>query len=72
MEIYMVVAKDRHTDDDIQVFTRLITALKYVTEIQAEYKGTYEWTEEEIDGWEYYTSAGDDCPSIRIERKEVH
>jgi hypothetical protein len=70
----MKVLEDRHIDIQIEVFDNIIKALKKVIEWQYNYEGPtydYKFEEQEIKGWEYYISAGDDRPNIHIEKKEV-
>jgi len=71
MEIYLAILEDRHSDVQIEVFTKVIKALKQITEWQAGY-GKEVWEEDEDSEWEYYVHSDcDDGPSMRIERKEL-
>ncbi|KKL59361.1 hypothetical protein LCGC14_2216140 [marine sediment metagenome] len=67
-EIYLAILEDRHIDDTVRAFRKPFHALKQITEWQHSYGDRYEWEEQEIEGWEYYCTAGDDCPNMRIER----
>jgi len=68
--VFVAILEDRHTDDQIEVFIKVIHALKQITEWQAMYGTDYTWEEEEIEAWVYYIVADSgDGPHMRIERK---
>ncbi len=70
-EIYLAILEDRHIDDQIETFRKPFHALKQITEWQHSYGDRYEWVESDLADWEYFCSAGDDAPSMRIEKKRL-
>ena len=70
--VYLAILVDRHVDDDIQVFQSLDKARDQVLEWKEGYGDDYNWREETLPGWLFYTSTdSDDGPYIRIEQKEL-
>ena len=70
--IYVVLYYDRHVDETIGVYKKLISALKAITEWQSQYERDYDWEEIDVDDWEYFIhSVGDDGPWARVEKKKI-
>ena len=71
MDIYLAILENPNTVVRIAPFTRVISALKRVTEWQLDYADEV-WGEEEIAGCEYYVRSGRyDGPFMRIEKHEL-
>jgi hypothetical protein len=70
MKIYLAILCDRHTDDEFAAFYDKLMALTQCSKWQKKYP-EYEFEDEEISGWEYYSNASEDGPSTRIEKIEL-
>ena len=69
MEVFVAVWYDRHTDDTYAIFTKKEDAINQCKEwSKYNYYSHYDFFEEEIKGWEYYLSAGDDMPKFHVEK----
>jgi hypothetical protein len=70
--IFIVVYKDRHTDDRISVHCSREGADRRVDAFKAQYQEAgYQWTEEPEFRWERNAFTDDDGPSVRIRSAEV-
>jgi hypothetical protein len=70
--VFIVVYKDRHTDDRISVHCSREGADRRVDAFKAKYQEAgYQWTEEPAFGWERNAFTDDDGPSVRIRSAEV-
>jgi hypothetical protein len=77
--VFVVVAQDRHTDDELTVCATRARADQRVEEIKASYAQSFAkhgdtWTEREYGrsvGWVRYVDSHDDGPKIRIEEHKV-
>lgn len=72
--MYLAVIHDRHTDEIYSAFEDVEIAVKQCKEWEKWYsnKYGYEFEIEEIQGWNYYSSAGDDMPKVHVEEIEYN
>jgi len=65
MTLFIVVLKDRHTDDMLHVCDNMPLALRYCTEFQKQYRDRDElwdfWAKTSDGDWPYASTWGDGC-----------
>jgi len=73
MKIFLAVCWDRHVDDDYAAFTKLSDAIEWCQEGERDYNESraYEFRQSEVQGWNYFSDSGDDCPSFHVEEIEL-
>jgi hypothetical protein len=72
MNIFLVVMKDPHVDDEYAACATKETAYEKAERFMDSYnKREYAWDETEHEDWLHYHTAGDDDLSVHIEVLEV-
>lgn len=72
MKIYVAIIEDRHTDVNVEVFTRPEPAIAFAKERAIEIARGEEIVEEPISSWLYDAICGVEGDAVRVEEQEMN